>query len=372
MKSAFLLIDARGAEIQHRTGLTAPDQFIYLAQDDKNPAVFFDGREYEVMKAKLETLNNGVKIKHLEPHMKAIASGQDNSLIAVAISIMKERGIDIVRVSELLPYSFGQRLEASGFVVKVHDYSRERERKTELEIDHIIAAQHVNELAFEIVWQILNESKVIGKVITYNNQVLTSELLKTEIKKYLIDQDFTCPDGIIVASGEQTAQPHNEGSGPLQPHECIIVDIFPRSEKTGFFADMTRTFVKGEPSPEIKTIFEVVDKVQRRVADVITIGQTCSSLHQKTVQFFKELGHETSYEKGFMHGTGHSLGLNLHEDPRLNAQTTRVIEPGMVFTIEPGLYYPGLGGVRIEDVIVFYPDGRKENITKFNRPYFMS
>jgi len=156
------------------------------------------------------------------------------------------------------------------------------------------------------------------------------------------------------------------------PNASIIVDIFPRSEETGFFADMTRTFVKGEPSDEIIELFDAVDKVQRQVIDYIEVGIECAAVHRETVRLFKELNHETSNEKGFMHGTGHSLGLSLHEGPLLNARSEQKIEAGMVFTIEPGLYYPGLGGVRIEDVIVVHADGRKENITKFTKPTFIA
>lgn len=371
MKSAYLLIDARGPEIQHRSGLTAPDPFIYVDAQDENPVVFFDAREFQVMKTKLGQLNNGVRLEQLEPYLPKTVHSQDDPLVAAAVTIMNGRGIEEVRVSGLLPYSAGQQLEAAGLKVVVHDYARERECKTEVEIQHLIAAQRANESAFEMAWQILADSTVQGTSIMYKGRTLTSEFLKSQLRKHLLDQGYDCPDGIIVAAGEQSAQPHNEGSGPLLPNECIVVDIFPRCEQTGFFADMTRTFVKGEPSPAIRELFAAVEKVQHKIAKSIAVGDACSAVHQQTVQKFQELGHEVSHERGFMHGTGHSLGLSLHEDPRLNAHSTRTIQAGMVFTVEPGLYYPAVGGVRIEDVIVFHPDGRKENITKFNKPYLI-
>lgn len=372
MKSAYLLIDARGPEIRHRSGLTAPDPFIYLAPDNADPVVWFDAREFEVMKARLKKLNKGVQIEHLEPYLEKITAGENDPLIAVTALVARERGIEEVRVSGLLPYALGQQLEAAGLEVVIHDYAREREQKTEVEIEYMIAAQRVNESAFDLAWQILADSTVRGNKIMYNDKILTSEILKSELRKHLLDRDYSCPEGLVVASGEQSAEPHNEGNGPLLPNESIIIDIFPRSEKTGFFADMTRTFVKGEPSPKIKDLFSAVEKVQKQVIDDIAVGQECLAVHQKTIRAFKELGYEASHEKGFMHGTGHSLGLNIHEGPRLNAQATRKMGPGMVVTIEPGLYYPGLGGVRIEDVVVFHPDGKKENITKFNKPCFIS
>lgn len=372
MKAAYLLIDARGPEIQYRSGLTASDPFIYLAPDDEAPVVFFDAREYGVQKQKLDQLKNGVRIEYLEPSMKKVSQAGPDPLIDALLVILKEFGISELRVSGSLPYAVGQYLVEAGFKVVVYDYAKERERKTGVEIGHLITAQRVNESAFVVARQILADSTIRGEALVYNGRTLTSEFMKSTLKKHLLDHGYECPDGIIVASGEQSTRPHDEGSGRLLPNSCIIIDIFPRSEKTGYFADMTRTFVKGEPSAEIKKLFSAVEVVQREVIKNILIGDICSVVHQRTIELFRELGYETSHEKGFMHGTGHSLGLSVHENPRLNAHSKRTIEPGMIFTIEPGLYYPGIGGVRLEDIVVFHPDGRKENITKFEKPYFIS
>ncbi len=372
MKSAYLLIDARGPEIQHRCGLTAPDQFIYLAPEGKKPVVLFDAREFGVQQEKLDRMNNRVGIRRLEPYVKKAVSVGGGALSDVLMVILQDYGIKEVKISRSLPYSIAKKIIAAKIKVAVHDYERERERKTELEIQHMIAAQRANESAFQLAWLVLAKSKIRGKTIIYKEQVLTSEYLKSILRKHLLDRGYDCPDGIIVASGEQTRQPHNEGSGPLLPNTTIIIDIFPRSEATGYFADMTRTFVKGRASKKIKELLEAVAFTQKQVIEKIALGDQGRDVHKLAVNTFRKLSHPASPQKGFMHGTGHSLGLALHEAPRLNAQSAREIEAGMVLTIEPGLYYPGIGGVRIEDVVVFHPDGRKENITRFNRPYFIS
>lgn len=369
MKTANLLIDARGSEIRHRSGLAASDAFIYLAVAGEKPKVFFDAREFAVMRAKLNQLKNGVRIEPLEQYLKKTTKGKGDLLVAVAIAILKDRGVKKVLVSGELSWLAAAQLKAAGMKLVCYDYARERERKTRVEIQQMITAQRVNETAFTIAWQILADSTVRGKAIRYNKQVLTCEFLKAKIRQHFLAQGYDCPEGLIVASGEQTAQPHNEGSGPLLANEFIIIDIFPRSEQTGYFADMTRTFVKGKPAKKMKELFSAVEKVQRQVVDGMAVGQQCAVIHQSAVRAFAKLGYETSFKQGFMHGTGHGLGLQVHEEPRLNTQSNRIIEPGMVVTVEPGLYYPRLGGVRLEDVIVFHPDGRKENITKFNKPY---
>lgn len=369
--SAYLLVDASGPEIQYRSGITAPDPFMYLAPDDGTPTVYFDAREYAVQKAKLDQLNNGVGIEYLEPYLSSSADGQD-PLVAALLNILKELRITHLYISAAMPFGIARQLEQAGFDLSVYQFDRERERKSEQEIQHMVAAQRITEGAFSLVWELLAQSEIDGDFIKLDGEILTSEKVKLEVKKYLLEHQYGCPDGIIVASGEQTARPHDEGEGPLRANQLIIIDIFPRSEITGYVADMTRTFVKGKPTPKARELLEIVDKVQSQVLDHISVGDACSAVHRVTVDTFIKLGHKVSHKEGFMHGTGHSLGLAVHENPRLNAQSDRIIEPGMIFTVEPGLYYPGVGGVRIEDVVVFHPDGRKENITRFDKPYVIA
>lgn len=364
MNSADILLDARGPEILHRSGITAPDPFIYIYPKGGTPTVFFDAREYDVQKQKIAVLDNGVDVQRLE-----IFSG--TTFQETLMNILKKFQISAVHISPSMEYRYVRMLQESNVAIDIHDYEAERDRKTEQEITVMIAAQRVNESAFQLVWNMLHESKFRGSQIVYQGEILTSELVKSKARVHLLQQGYDCPDGIIVASGEQTARPHDEGSGPLLANESIIVDIFPRSETTGFVADMTRTFVKGNPKPEVQKLFDAVIAVQKEIADSIAIGDKCSYVHTRTIVAFEKLGHPTSPEKGFMHGTGHSLGLSVHEGPRLNSSCDRTIEAGMTLTVEPGLYYPGIGGVRIEDVIVFHPDGRKENITQFNKSSYI-
>lgn len=372
MKTADLLIDARGAEIQHRTGLTAPDAFIYLYPEGGQPTVYFDAREFDVKKQELKKLKNNVVIKRLEPYVQKVKGKPANTLAALVLSMLKEYKVKKVRISPTLGYEIARGLQEAGIQLEIYSYEAERERKTKQEIKHLISAQRVNETAFDLAWKILAESKIVKNRIIYKEEILTSERLKSIIRKHFLEKGYDCPDGIIVASGKQTARPHDEGSGPILPNQLIIIDIFPRSEATGYVADMTRTFVKGKPSEKMKRLYRDVEKVQREIADSIKAGDSCSAVHKATVVAFKKLGHQTSPQKGFMHGTGHAIGLQVHEGPRLSSLSHRIIEPGMVLTVEPGLYYPGIGGVRIEDVVIFHPvTGKKENITQFIKPYII-
>ncbi|MEX0649754.1 MAG: Xaa-Pro peptidase family protein [Candidatus Andersenbacteria bacterium] len=372
MKSAYLLFDAKGPEIRHRSGVVAPDSFIYLAPEGKPATVYFDAREYGVQKQKLEALGSPVRIERLEPYAKKAKKATGSPLLASLLVILKEHKINAVRISPAMPYAIAKALEKAGKKIIVHSYEGERECKTEAEIKFMIAAQRVTEATFELARQILVASTVKRDRIIYKKNVLTSEYMKARLQTFLLEKGYSCPEGMIVASGEQTSRPHDEGEGPLLPNQCIIIDIFPQSQKTGFFADMTRTFVKGKASKDIRTLFRDVADVQRQILESVNIGQQCTDVYKKTVRAFKKLGHPTLPEKGFMHGTGHGLGLSVHEGSSLNAYSERRIEPGMVLTVEPGLYYPGIGGVRFEDVVIFHPDSRKQNITQFTKPYVIS
>lgn len=364
MNSAYVLVDSKGSEILHRAGITAPDSFIYIAPEGQAPTVFFDAREYDVQLQKIQLLQNGVRVERLEPYVGKTFS-------ETLISLLKKYAISEAKVSENMPFIFARAIEEAGIRISIHDFESERDLKTEIELQSMIAAQRVNESAFDLAYNILSESVIRGKNIYYAENILTSEYMKYRIQTHLLEQGYSCPEGIVVASGDQTARPHDEGNGSMLAHESIIIDIFPRSEQTGYFADMTRTFVKGKPKKNLEELFVAVQEVQKEIADSISIGEVCSSVHARTVAAFQKRGYPTSPEKGFMHGTGHSLGLSVHEGPRLNAVCDRIIEPGMALTVEPGLYYPGIGGVRIEDVVVFHLDSTKENITQFNKPLYI-
>ncbi len=368
MISADFLIDARGPEIRHRSGITAPDAFPYLRTDDGVRTVFFDAREFVIQKQKIDALGNGVRVEAIEPFQrKAMSMAVEGSLMQkTVLVILQEKDIGALRVSPNLPYAWALFFERMNIALSVIDFPSERTIKTATEIGHIRAAQNTTEEAFDFARNILKRATIDGTTVRYNGDVLTSEFLKAEIKTFFLRRGYSCPEGIIVASGEQTARPHDEGTGPILPHVPIIIDMFPVHDETGFFGDMTRTFVKGALTDEVRRMFNAVRDVQQEIALSISLGETGDAVYQRTVDAFRKRGYETSKEKGFMHGTGHGLGLAVHELPNLKPSSTDVLGPGMVVTVEPGLYYPGIGGVRIEDVVVFHPDGHKENINRFD------
>ena len=164
----------------------------------------------------------------------------------------------------------------------------------------------------------------------------------------------------IVAGGDQACDPHDGGSGPLRANQAIILDVFPRDEHTGYYGDMTRTVVRGKASDALRRQFEAVRDAQQAALKTIRGGIDGRTVHRAVQKLFDSRDFHTgtvspnpksARQQGFFHGTGHGLGLQVHEAPRMGNVSCR-LRAGHVVTVEPGLYYPGVGGIRIEDVVL--------------------
>jgi Xaa-Pro aminopeptidase len=173
------------------------------------------------------------------------------------------------------------------------------------------------------------------------------------------------PSHTIISSGNQCVDPHNEGSGPVKANSSIIFDIFPRSQHNGYFGDLSRTVVRGRASEKLKEIYATVQAGQQIGYEQIRDGVNGKDVHQNILDMFAARGFPTGRingrMQGFFHGTGHGLGLDIHEPPRI-APIDAILKTGHVVTVEPGLYYIGVGGVRLEDVVVVTAKGNR-NLT---------
>jgi Xaa-Pro aminopeptidase len=188
---------------------------------------------------------------------------------------------------------------------------------------------------------------------------LTSEIVRRLIHKTLIDHDCAGVE-TIVAGGDQATDPHERGHGILFAGQAIIIDIFPRSEKTGYWGDLTRTVCRGTAAPELKKLYHAVKAAQQAALRAVKPGVCADDVHAAAKVVFEKRGYKTEEVNGrhvgFIHGTGHGVGLDIHELPRVGT-SGEILELGNIITVEPGLYYPGLGGIRIEDTLVVTEKG---------------
>jgi Xaa-Pro aminopeptidase len=242
--------------------------------------------------------------------------------------------------------------------------------KTNEEVNKISAALIMAEVGLAEGLQALKSSKIAknGNLL-YHNAPLTSEKLRA-----IIDIAILKAGGIashtIVAGGAQACDPYEEGSGVLTANNPIIIDIFPRSQQTGYFGDITRTVVKGRASEAVRKMYKTVADAQIMAFEQMRDKTPASRVHRSVVDFFHAEGYKTGkingQMEGFFHGTGHGVGLELHESPQVSSNSKDVLMTGNVATVEPGLYYREIGAVRLEDVVHITGHAPK-NLTKFEK-----
>ncbi|HWQ63610.1 MAG TPA: Xaa-Pro peptidase family protein [Methanospirillum sp.] len=239
--------------------------------------------------------------------------------------------------------------------------SQMRSQKTSDEISHISVVQNATEEAMEHGINLIRGSTIRNGLLWHGEKPLTSELIRYTIHSILLSRGCVAKD-TIVSCGEETAMPHCTGEGQLKAHQPIVIDLFPKSETSGYHADMTRTVSKGEPSGRVCELYEAVRDAEILGESLISAGVSGAECYQKVRDYFDDQGFKTDTE-GFIHSLGHGIGLEVHEKPSLSPAGEELKE-GHVVTVEPGLYYRGVGGVRIENMGVVTRSGF-ERLTNF-------
>jgi Xaa-Pro aminopeptidase len=246
-----------------------------------------------------------------------------------------------------------------------------RSRKRPEEIEAIKYAQMAGEKAMEAAIAVLAGAEEKGGILYHNGQPLTGTKVNTVIDHTLLD--FGCEtEEIIVSCGEDTANCHGTTEGLLRANAPIILDIFPRSKKKRYFADMTRTVIYGEATKELKEMYEAVRAAQEKALAMIRPGVPAANVHNVVCDTFEKLGYDTyksGSKVGFVHSTGHGVGLDVHELPGVG-ETEVLFETGNVITIEPGLYYPEIGGIRLEDLVLVTEKGC-DNLTSLEKKFVL-
>jgi len=365
------LLDADGSDPNQRylSGFDAPDPFLTLYAGAVH-LLFSRGLEYGRAKREADAKSVERAVDYDLAELRA-EHGPRGARDRARAAFLREHGVEEVAVPPRFPTGSADGLRERGIAVTVdHDDVIEtvRARKTEAEVEHVRAAQRANEDAMAAAEALLREASVDGEGrLRHGGEVLTSERLKEEIEVTLLRAGCGL-DGTIVACGADAADPHERGSGPLMADEPIVVDIFPRDKTTNYHADMTRTFLVGEPDETVREWFELTDRARKAAIEAVEPGVTGAEVHDVVCDIYEDAGLSTlrsdeSAETGFIHSTGHGVGLAVHEQPSLGPDGGQ-LQPGHVVTIEPGLYDPAVGGVRIEDLLVVTADGH-ENLTDY-------
>jgi Xaa-Pro aminopeptidase len=357
------------ANLYYAVGMFVPDPFIWLRRGGRDCLVMSD---LEFDRARRQAPH--CRILSLSRYQQKLRrEGLERpGLAEVACLVLREQGLRRVVVPREFPYGIAAVLQHSGVKVEARtgNFFPEREYKSAAEVKMLREALGMAELGMAEAIRTLRASKIgPGHRLMYRGAPLTSERLRA-----MADAAILQAGGLalhtIVSGGRQGCDPHEAGYGPLRAHEPIILDIFPRSQKTGYFGDITRTVVRGRASEAVRKLYDTVHEGQRLAFQQMRPGVPTADVHRTVQEYFERQGYRTGRRngrmQGFFHGTGHGVGLDIHEAPRVGPNSAGVLQAGQVVTVEPGLYYPGIGGVRLEDMALV-TRAAPRNLTRFEK-----
>ena len=344
----------------YATRFRAPDAFVFVETQRRTAILLSD---LEVDRGRREAkVDNVVSYSEMEKKAQGIRKQKPAYVKVIAVFL---RNLGVRRVLTPADFPLGLALalkkEAIGVQPATVSFWPDREIKTREEIRALEAALRITEAGMARGHDVLKDAKILrdGR-LSWKRKILTAEILRMEMEIAVVRAGGEARGDTIVACGELACDPHERGSGPLFANQLIILDIFPRDARSGYFGDLTRTVVRGTANEAQRRLWETCLSGQERAFRALKPGARGSKIHEDVKAFFAGSGYPTEIKEGrwqgFFHGTGHGLGLEIHEEPRFAAATFR---PGQVFTVEPGIYWPGVGGVRHEDVVVIAPRGHR-------------
>jgi Xaa-Pro aminopeptidase len=382
-KTAKLIIGATAFGASHAdpnalwaTGFIAGDAFILIEHDGKT-VMFVTDLEYERAKKQARRVD---EIIRFEEFRKKERLEKDSEMHEVLSRYFIKHGITSIAVS-LYAGVFAKLAKKFSVTVPEAGLFPARAIKRPDEIENIAALGALTESVMQSVFNAIAKMEIRnGKIFDARGlfgkkqSFLTADAVRSWMNVEFVRNEAFCPDAII-ASGDQAADPHCIGFGPLRANAPIVFDIFPRSMKNLYWYDTTRTVVKGKLTPKARRLYNAVQKTQAYQLSLVKPGADNNKIHQAGKKMLEDYGYKTGLQQamingktemriqGFFHGTGHGVGVDIHEEPRISAKKIGVLQPGMVITIEPGLYYYGIGGVRIEDTAVVTEGGHRNLAT---------
>lgn len=349
------------ADSLYLSGVFIPDPFLAIITEKKSYAVVSQLEYGRVAKqSKFDEVMLLETIREKAAENLQIAA-KDVGPAELMIYFAQRFAVKEIEVPADFPAIYYAKIFEAGYRVKIVEgaFFPKRAKKTDAEARAIRRGNAASAAGIRAAEAVLRASTIDGNQIIYEGRPLTSERLRSVIDHACLEKGATASH-TIVAGGRQACDPHEEGRGALRPNELIIIDVFPRVQKTGYHGDMTRTFLKGKASPAQRALVKAVREAQLASLAAVKSGVTGDAVHAAANSVFETEGFVTERRGkgfvGFIHSTGHGLGLEVHESPRVSKGASK-LKAGNVITIEPGLYYPEIGGCRIEDVVHVTKEG---------------
>jgi Xaa-Pro aminopeptidase len=352
------------ADLLYPTRFFAPDPFLFVQKGRRRILVMSDlERDRARREAEVDDVWSWSEIAAV-----VTKGGPAPGAPEVIAAVLRRLGLRRALVPASFPLGLAQALRARRLTLEVapDPFWPEREIKRPDEVRAIEASLRAAEAGLLAGIAALRACR-IGRdgFLRKDGRRFTAEDLRGAVNSTIMGMGYV-PSHTICAPGDQAVDPHEAGHGPIRAHAPIVMDIFPRSERTGYFGDLTRTVVRGRASETLREVYALVNEGVRIGHRGVTPGADGKKIHADIQDLFDRHGYTTGMKggrmQGFFHGTGHGLGLQIHEAPSISRRGTR-LRAGHVVTVEPGLYYLGLGGVRIEDVALVTRNGSR-NLTR--------
>jgi len=364
--NVLLYADESDANMMYATRFACPDPFIFIKTSRGRRIYVMSDLEIDRAKAN----SNAHRVLSLSDFTARARhkKGRTPKVAEVVAEVLRELRIRSVNVPINFPVAVADGLRELNVGVRVgpDPFFPKRLIKSDEEVKWIRQTMRTTEEGMAAAIDLIRSSRIKNGWLVHGGRRLTAERVRQAANEAIFARGCV-PALTIVAPGKQACDPHEVGSGPIRANEPVIIDIFPRAERTGYFGDITRTVVKGKASDAVAKIYRTVLAGQRTGVKMIRHGTRCADVHDAILGFFATRGFQSGpidgRMQGFFHGTGHGLGLEIHEPPRIGPGPA-VLKAGMVVTVEPGLYYWPIGGVRIEDTVLVTKDGVK-NLTRF-------
>jgi Xaa-Pro aminopeptidase len=373
MKHENILIVAdshRDANMLYAVRLFVPEAFIFLRTKGEKHLLLGDSDLDRVRRLARDCQVHALsKFRQRE----AREAGRPATTARIIKDFLRGQKLRKVSVPPNFPYGLARQLRHLKLKIKVkkETFFPERALKTPDELKKISAALIMAEVGLAEGIQALKRARIArnGRLLVQHNVPLTAEKLRSIISVAIL-QAGGSPCHVSVSSGEHGCDPHELGNGVIHANEPVTLGVSPRSQKTGYYGDLSRTVVRGRPSEEVRRMFHTVIRAQDAAFARLLPGTYARLVHAAVQDLFDREGFHTSrrngHSQGFLHATGHGLGLDPSEGPFLDAESTDVLQPGHVTTVGPGLFYHPAGNVRLHDVAVITDKGAR-NLTEFEK-----
>ncbi len=364
----------RSPELRHEVPLGVPDPFVYLERDGVRH-VYVGSMEVP----RIRGIARDIVVHPLEEigidELYAQGLGWLEIRHEWAARALAHAGLKRAAVPNTFPAGYLDRIRRDGVELTVDQavFDARRRVKAGAELDGIRRAQRAAEAGLAAGVSLLQQAENGDGVLWLDGEPLTVERVKASMRRVFAEHGCTAED-FVVAPGPQGAAGHEMGHGPIRSGDPVVFDLWPRDDTSSCFADMTRTIVAGPVSDQVREWHTLSKAALDAATALIRAGVDCRSVFDAACEVYEAAGYPTQrtktagevLDRGFFHGLGHGVGLEVHEGPYMGLLPGGPLFAGDVVTIEPGCYDPAVGGVRLEDIVLVTEDGC-EVLTRF--PY---